>query len=163
MSKPPKIKKNEYIWVLMDDNNKETYELGKIVSINNNGVRLKFLDFNATQTVPIDSISSNSVPLLKNMLNMTNVSNTKKILENLANIKRILKETPKAVPLQPPPPPRPPLQPPPPPRPPTAPSRLSAIPKMQNEHRTTGVGNIAAMVAQKARERLESKKLPNSN
>lgn len=152
----PALKQGEYIWVLVaDNNNNETYEIGKITSLNKSSIRVKFLDFNGTQTININSVSSNSVPLLRNMLNMKDVkknnSNMKKILTNLENIKKLLKENPRSGP--PPPPMALPRPPPPPPPSSKLPLSKPLSTSQLNAKKPPSIGNLAALVAEKARAR----------
>lgn len=166
MKNKPRVKKNEYVWVYMiDANNNERYEVAKILSMDRNSVKIKLMDYNTTQTISKNAISSNSVKYMKQMLDMNNVSKEKNnviktLLKNLENIKKLLSEGVR--PLPPPPPPRS-SPPPPPPLPRSAPplqppSPPQRPPPVARPPITPGrVGNLANIVAQKARNRLQRK------
>lgn len=125
MKNNPRLKKNEYVWIHMTNtNNNETYEVAKILSMDRNRVKVKLMDYNTTQTISKNAISSNSVKYMKQMLDMNNVSKEKNnviqtLLKNLENIKKMLSEGIRPLPLShvPPPPPPPPRSAPPPPPP----------------------------------------------
>lgn len=173
MKNNPRLKKNEYVWIHMTNtNNNETYEVAKILSMDRNRVKVKLMDYNTTQTISKNAISSNSVKYMKQMLDMNNVSKEKNnviqtLLKNLENIKKMLSEGIRPLPLShvPPPPPPPPRSapppPPPPPRsapPPQPPSPPQRTPPAARPPITPGrVGNLANIVAQKARNRLQRK------
>lgn len=180
MRNTARVRKNEYVWILMtNDNNNETYEVAKILSIDRNSVEVKLMDYNTYQSINKNAISSNSVKYMKQMLDMNNLSKTKNnaleaLKKNLDNIKKLLKQgvqsPPRSTPMPPPPPPPPPRStpmPPPPPPPPRItnkpPPRSTLQPQRTPLVSSGGMGNLAQIVAKRARNRMERRKAEGFN